>query len=166
MFARVQVASADKEFSDAAIEAKGIRAVLEDAYGELRKYKAARHELTADAKRNGVQISGTGEVSLIDPDKDGDQGRGPGGLLPSENEEKVLLRQARIGFILTADANTDQSAAIALKRNTGKGGDEGFNDKTVKSHRPGRVPARLEAPEEVREGREALSGSARTQLTA
>lgn len=133
MFARAQVAGAEKEFDDAVVEAKGIRAVLEDAYEELRKYKADLHELAADAKGNGVQISGTGEVSLIEPDEDGNQRRGPGGLLPSQNEEKVLFWQARIGIILTAAANADQSAAIALKRNTGNGGDEGFNDKTVKS---------------------------------
>lgn len=133
VFARAQVAAAEKEFGDAVTEAKGIRAVLEDAYEELRKYKADLHELAADAKGNGVQISGMGEVSLIDPEEDGNQRRGPGGLLPSQNEEKVLFWQARIGIILTAAANADQSAAIALKRNTGKGGDEGFNDKTVKS---------------------------------
>ncbi|MEJ8672967.1 hypothetical protein WKI71_45100 [Streptomyces sp. MS1.AVA.1] len=133
MFARAQVAAAEKEFGDAVTEAKGIRAVLEDAYEELRKYKADLHELAAAAKRNGVRISGTGEVSLIDPDEDGEQRRGPGGVLPSQNEERILHWQARIVLILTAAADADQSAAIALKRNTGKGGDEGFNDKTVKS---------------------------------
>ncbi|MFH0522027.1 hypothetical protein ACHBTE_33275 [Streptomyces sp. M41] len=133
VFARAQVAAAEKEFGDAVIEAKGIRAVLEDAYEELRKYKEDLHELAAAAKRNGVRISGTGEVSLIDPEEGGDRRRGPGGVLPSQNEERILQWQARIVLILTAAANADQSAAIALKRNTGKGGDEGFNDKTVKS---------------------------------
>jgi len=133
VLARAQVAAAEKEFGDAVTEAKGIRAVLEDAYEELHKYKADLHELDAAAKRNGVRISGTGEVSLIDPDEDGDQRRGPAGVIPSRNEETILLWQTRIALILTAAANADQSAAIALKRNTGKGGDEGFNDKTVKS---------------------------------
>lgn len=133
MFARAQVAAAEKEFGDAVTEAKGIRAVLEDAYEELRKHKADLHELATDAKRNGVRISATGEVSLIEPDEAGDQRRGPGGVLPSQNEERILHVQARIVLILTAAADADQSAAIALKRNTGKGGDEGFNDKTVKS---------------------------------
>ncbi|MDI3406464.1 DUF6571 family protein [Streptomyces cavernicola] len=133
MYAQVQVAGANKEFSDAVIEAKGIRAVLQDAYEELRKYKADLHQVTADAKKAGVVISSTGKVTLRDPDEKGDERRGPGGVLPSENEEKVLRWQAKISFILVAAANADQSAAIALKRNTGKGGDEGFNDKTVKS---------------------------------
>jgi hypothetical protein len=133
VFARAQVASAEKEFGDAVVEAKGIRAILDEAYEELRQYQSDLHELAADAKRNGVSISDTGEVSLVDPDEDGDQRRGPGGLLPSQNEEKVLLWQARIVVILTNAADADQSAAIALKRNTGNGGAEGFNDNTVKS---------------------------------
>ncbi|MFM9370162.1 DUF6571 family protein [Streptomyces sp. Da 82-17] len=133
MYAQVQVANANKEFSDAVVEAKGIRAVLQDAYEELRKYKADLHQLTADAKKDGVLISDTGKVTLIDPDEKGNERRGPAGVLPSENEEKVLRWQAQIGIILVAATNADQSAAIALKRNTGKGGDEGFNDKTVKS---------------------------------
>ncbi|WP_327351431.1 hypothetical protein [Streptomyces sp. NBC_01304] len=129
VFARAQVADANKEFTDAGIEAKGLRAVLEDAYDELKGYQADLRQLTEDGKKNGVLISATGQVSLKDPDKDGDGG---GGLLPSGDELTLKLWEGRIQLLLVAATNADQSAVTALRRNTGKL-DEGFNDKTVKS---------------------------------
>ncbi|MFM9371539.1 hypothetical protein [Streptomyces sp. Da 82-17] len=41
MYAQVQVANANKEFSDAVTEAKGIHAVLQDAYDEQRDLAGA-----------------------------------------------------------------------------------------------------------------------------
>ncbi|MFM9368260.1 hypothetical protein [Streptomyces sp. Da 82-17] len=129
--ARVRVLSADKEFSDAWAEAKGIKAVLGDAHDDLKKCQDDLHQLVRDAKKDGVAVSDTGKVSLIDPDKDGDERNG-GGLLPSDNEAKVLYWQAQIKLILITAHNADQSAVTALKRNAGKRSD-GFNDNTTSS---------------------------------
>ncbi|MFJ8533578.1 hypothetical protein [Streptomyces sp. NPDC093591] len=137
LYARTQVVMANKEFTDAVTEAKGIRAVLQDAYDELKKYKNRLHQLTQDAKKDNITISATGKVSLTNPDPDGDEPLIPGGGLipdaPSVNRVKIEFWEARIAVILTAADNADISASHALRRNTGKGGDEGFNDKTVKS---------------------------------
>ncbi|MEU8992375.1 hypothetical protein AB0C98_39370 [Streptomyces sp. NPDC048558] len=137
LYARTQVVMANKEFTDAVTEAKGIRAVLQDAYDELRKYKNELHQLKEDAKNNNITISGTGEVSLTNPDPDGDKPVIPGGGIiaggPSANQLKIEFWAAKIAVVLAAADNADISASHALRRNTGKGGDEGFNDKTVKS---------------------------------
>jgi hypothetical protein len=131
--ARVRVLSANKEFSDAVKEAKGIRVVLQDAYDELKKYKDDLIQLAdVDAKKDGVIISPTGGISLREPSKEGNERRGPGGMLPSENEAKVMFWEARINVLLVAAANADQSAAMAMRRNAGNK-DEGFNDKTATS---------------------------------
>ncbi|MFF4521538.1 hypothetical protein [Streptomyces bluensis] len=139
LYARTQVVMANQEFSDAVTEAKGIRAVLQDAYDELRKYKSDLHQLTEDAKKDNITISATGAVSLTQPDPDGDKPIAPGapGHLipdaPSTNSVKIEFWEGRIAVVLAAADNADISASHALRRNTGKGGDEGFNDKTVKS---------------------------------
>ncbi|MFM9368327.1 hypothetical protein [Streptomyces sp. Da 82-17] len=137
MFARAQIAAAQKEFGDAVTEAKGLRAVLEDAHDELKAYKSELHALREEAAKDGVLISGTGQVSLKDPDPEGDKPLeiagplSPPGMTP--NRLKVEAWEARIKVVLVKATDADISAATALKRNTGKGGKEGFNDKTVKS---------------------------------
>ncbi|KUO14724.1 hypothetical protein [Streptomyces dysideae] len=137
LYARTQVVMANQEFTDAVTEGKGIRTVLQDAYDELRKYKNDLHQLTEDAKKDNITISATGEVSLTNPDPDGDKPFIPTGPLmpdgPSVNQLKVEFWAAKIAVVLAAADNADISASHALRRNTGKGGDEGFNDKTVKS---------------------------------
>ena len=139
MFARAQVAAANKEFSDAVTEAKGIRAVLDDAHDELKKYKDELHALKEEAAKEGVLISGTGQVTLKDPDPEGDKPIDVGGpfvpdsMKPTSNQMRVEAWEARIKVILVKATDADLSATIALKRNTGKGGKEGFNDRTVKS---------------------------------
>ncbi|MDI3408394.1 hypothetical protein [Streptomyces cavernicola] len=127
--ARVRVLSADKEFSDAWAEAKGIQAVLGDAHDDLKKCQDDLHQLVRDAKKDGVAVSDTGKVSLIDPDKKGDERNG---LLPSANETKLLYWKGQIELVLITAYNADQSAVTALKRNAGKRSD-GFNDNTTRS---------------------------------
>ncbi|WP_432198433.1 hypothetical protein [Streptomyces sp. bgisy027] len=137
LYARSQIVMANKEFIDAVTEAKGIRAVLQDAYDELRKYKSDLHQLKDDAKSDNITITATGQVTLTQPDPDGDKPVLPGGALaplgPSVNQLKIEFWEAKIAVVLAAADNADISASHALRRNTGKGGDEGFNDKTVKS---------------------------------
>ncbi|NBE53614.1 hypothetical protein [Streptomyces boluensis] len=138
VFARVQIASANKEFIDAVTEAKGLRAVLDDAHDELKACKKELLDLEDKARGEGVLISGTGKVTLKDPKPEGDKPieiapgmPAPDGATP--NRIKIAAWEARIEVILVKATDIDISAATALRRNTGEGGKEGFNDKTVKS---------------------------------
>jgi hypothetical protein len=131
-----QIKDADKELSDAVTEAKGIRDILRDAHGRLKKHKAELHELAdEEAPGRGLVVSSTGHVEARnDITKD----------LPNQddadNDEIRALQQAkiedfagRIKKILGDADETDELASQALHSNTAGKAADGFKGKVYTS---------------------------------
>ncbi|WP_411121220.1 hypothetical protein [Streptomyces sp. x-19] len=131
-----QIEDADKEITNAVTEAKGIRDILRDAHGRLKKNKAELHKVAdAEAPDRGLTISSTGYIEARNdttqdlPNQDD----------PDNEEIRALQKKkiedfsARIQEILADAEETDNFASQALRSNTSGDPADGFKGKVYTS---------------------------------
>ncbi|MCX4639961.1 hypothetical protein OG775_33445 [Streptomyces platensis] len=131
-----QIEDADKEITDAVTEAKGIRDILRDAHGRLKKNKADLHKLAdVEAPDRGLVISGTGHVEARNdttqdlPNQDDPDNE----EIRALQKKKIEAFSLRIQEILADAEETDNFASQALHSNTAGKPAEGFKGKVYTS---------------------------------
>ncbi|MEJ8648958.1 hypothetical protein WKI65_12870 [Streptomyces sp. MS1.AVA.3] len=130
------IEDADKEITDAVTEAKGIRDILRDAHGRLKKNKADLHKLAdVEAPDRGLVISGTGHVEARNdttqdlPNQDDPDNE----EIRALQKKKIEAFSLRIQEILADAEETDNFASQALHSNTAGKPADGFRGKVYTS---------------------------------
>ncbi|AXB47954.1 transglycosylase SLT domain-containing protein [Amycolatopsis albispora] len=113
-----------KEFGDAAKQARGIRDLLEEAHGRIKRNQDALYRITDhEAPAKGLKVDQKGEVTAnppVDP-QDRSTWRGKDDIRDAIEEGRHAIEaiKTRINQVLRDASEADETAAWALRANLG-----------------------------------------------